>query len=78
MLEMAVALVREKAGRKEERAKSARLVRTDKQHAAQQQPEPETRQPCPGVGQTVEMEFPYYDLYLMYDYITKELGIKAF
>ncbi len=25
---------------------------------------------------TAEMEFPYDDLYLMYDYITKELGIK--
>ncbi len=26
--------------------------------------------------ETVKMEFPYDDLYLMYSYITKELGIK--
>lgn len=26
--------------------------------------------------ETAQMEFPYDDLYLMYDHITKELGIK--
>ncbi|MGD0153027.1 MAG: hypothetical protein ABSC17_04580 [Thermacetogeniaceae bacterium] len=25
---------------------------------------------------TTQMEYPYYDLYQMYGYITKELGIK--
>lgn len=69
MLAMAVVLERERVGRKEERGKAVELVRTGKQLTAAPQPDPETRQ-------IVKMEFPYDDLYLMYDYITKELGIK--
>jgi hypothetical protein len=69
---MAVALINPGIKRvRSVRGKTIRLVRAvvnDSQVTA-------TAPEAP-VRETVKMEFPYDDLYLMYSYITKELGIK--
>lgn len=68
---MAVVLTDPDASKhKRERAKALRLVRTIK-NSSTDQPQPETP-----VQTKVQMEFSYDDLYMMYDYITKEQKIK--
>jgi hypothetical protein len=52
------------------KGKTIQLVRALNDRGAKA-PAPETP-----AKETVRMEFPYDDLYLMYCYITKELGIR--
>lgn len=59
---MAVVLKHEELERPDEQSRKLRLIPGKQGQAA-------------GTA-TTEMEYPYYDLYQMYDYITRELGIK--
>ena len=70
--EMAVALINPGIKRvRSVRGKTIRLVRAVVNDSKVTATAPEAP-----VKETVKMEFPYDDLYLMYSYITKELGIK--
>jgi hypothetical protein len=81
--EMAVALINPGVTRvRSVRGKTIRLVRAvvnsqSVKAAAPETPVNETIEATETpVSETVKMEFPYDDLYMMYNYITKEMGIK--
>jgi hypothetical protein len=73
---MAVALINPGAKRvRSVRGKTIRLVRAVVNESKATVKTTATAPEAP-VQETVKMEFPYDDLYLMYSYITKEMGIK--
>lgn len=59
---MAVVLKNEEFGRPGEQARKLHLIPGEQGKTAE--------------TETAQLEFPYYDLYEMYSYIAKELGIK--
>ncbi len=68
---MAVVLNNPKDSKRIDGRKSLRLQRTFKPHATVE-PEQDVLAQVPA-----KLEFPYDDLYLIYDYLIKEMGIKS-